>query len=64
MGYNTASTEWPSTLPSKEVKNLIDELFLILDNDGKDAGDHLADRVFAADGVLVGLRGKSKGSEG
>lgn len=64
MGYNTASTEWPSLSPSEGVKELIDELFLLLDNSGEGAGDQLADRVFASDGVLNGPAGKVEGSAG
>jgi hypothetical protein len=64
MGYNTASTEWPSTTPSAETKALIDNLFLTLDNDQAGAGDKLADNVFAPDGVLVGPNGKAEGAEG
>lgn len=64
MGYNTASTEWPSISPSSEIKALIDELFLVLDSDKDGAGEQLADKVFMHDGVLVGPKGKFEGTEG
>jgi hypothetical protein len=64
MGYNTASTEWPSTPPSVETKALIDNLFLTLDNDKAAAGDELADNIFAVDGVLIGSNAKAEGPQG
>jgi hypothetical protein len=64
MGYNTSSTEWPSTGPKAEVKALLDNLFLLLDNSGKDAADQLAENVFTIDGTLVGPKGELTGREG
>lgn len=64
MGYNTASTEWPSTAPSTATKALIDNLFLTLDNDQSGAGDELADNIFATDGILVGPHARAEGGDG
>lgn len=64
MGYPTKSTEWPSAPPSTDTQALIDRLFVLLDTPTNEAGDCLADTVFARDGILTGPTGSVQGSEG
>jgi hypothetical protein len=65
MAYNKAVTEWPASAKNLEdVKPLIDRFFALLDNDGADVGDQLADEVFMNDGQLVSPVGKATGSSG
>ncbi|KEF51077.1 uncharacterized protein A1O9_12859 [Exophiala aquamarina CBS 119918] len=49
MGYNTASTDWPSLPPSQSVQALIDRFFNLLDSTSSNVGDMLAEEVFAVD---------------
>jgi hypothetical protein len=63
MGYNTALVEWPSVQISDPVKQHLDKFFSIMDLNAPEAGDRLADEVFASDGVLVGHH-PAKGTEG
>lgn len=49
MGYNTASTEWPTIPIPSTTKALIDKFFNLLDNKDPDVGNILADQIFAKD---------------
>ena len=51
MVYTTDDTEWPGFDFSTAIKKLISDFFLILDSEDKNAGDQLADNIFAADGT-------------
>ncbi|CAH0019787.1 unnamed protein product [Clonostachys rhizophaga] len=52
MGYRIDTTTWPEglTIPV-EVKSLIERFFETVDTNRDDAGDILADQLFAEDGV-------------
>ena len=63
MSYNTVSTQWPSNPISEAKKQLIGNLFLTLDDTSSNAGDRLADEIFAIDGVFDGKHA-AKGTEG
>lgn len=63
MGYSTASTAWPAAV-SDETRVHLDLLFRILDDSNSTAGDVLAEKLFAEDGVLVGHNGRADGTEG
>jgi hypothetical protein len=63
MSYQIASTEWPSYPVSDATKQLIGSLFATLDDTSSDAGDRLADNIFAIDGVFDGNH-PAKGTEG
>jgi hypothetical protein len=57
MGYNTESTEWPSSEVQPRVKVLIDRFFNLLDTTTDGVGDALADEIFAPDAkVQFGLQ--------
>jgi hypothetical protein len=47
MGYNTASTDWPSQHISIAVKSLLDKFLNLLDDKSPTVGDTLADEIFA-----------------
>lgn len=63
MGYNTASTEWPSIQVPDQVKEQVDKLFSIMDTNAPEAGDRLAEEIFASDGVIEGHH-RAEGTEG
>ncbi|PVH70567.1 hypothetical protein DL98DRAFT_540740 [Cadophora sp. DSE1049] len=63
MGYSIARTEWPSYLIFEAKKQLIESLFLTLDDTSSGAGDRLADEIFAIDGVFNGSHAAT-GTEG
>lgn len=63
MSYNVASTEWPGYSISEATKQLIGRLFSTLDDTSSEAGDRLADEVFAPDGLFDGSH-LAKGTEG
>ena len=56
-----ASTKWPSTGLSPEVKQLITHFFSLVDLPKPDAGLQIAAEVFAEDGVFTGTGGSYEG---
>ncbi|KAF9887167.1 hypothetical protein FE257_010421 [Aspergillus nanangensis] len=53
MGYPTDTTIWPRPLPSAEIRDLIDRLFLLTDTRTEDVGERLAKDVFTTDGRFM-----------
>lgn len=65
MGYPTVSTIWPSTdSPPALVKQLIDNLFSLVDQKGENIGKQLCRNVFTEDGVFLAASGAFKGAAG
>ena len=64
MGYPTASTAWPSTGISTNVKQLIDHFFSLVDNKADDSGQKIAKEVFTDDGKFFATSGNFEGSAG
>ena len=58
---NMASTQWPTTGLSAEVKQLITHFFSLVDLPKPDAGLQIAAEVFTEDGVFTGTGGSYKG---
>jgi hypothetical protein len=63
MGYNTANTEWPEIPLPDPVKSLLDRFFSLMDNDGKDVGDQLADEIFTSDGRSITAHNATEGTD-
>ncbi|KAF2808131.1 uncharacterized protein BDZ99DRAFT_534054 [Mytilinidion resinicola] len=49
----TTNTEWPSIGVAPSTKQLLDDFFVILDEDTPDAGEKLATRIFTPDGTFI-----------
>ena len=65
MGYPTNSTIWPSTdSPPGPVKQLIDNLFSLVDQKGDNIGKQLSRDIFTEDGVFVAASGAFRGAAG
>ncbi|KAK4937362.1 hypothetical protein LTR10_021971 [Elasticomyces elasticus] len=62
MGYNTALAEWPSIQIPHPVKEQVDKFFSIMDTKAPEAGDRLAEEIFASDGVMDGHH-RAEGTE-
>ena len=58
----TAQIEWPSTRIPVRVKELIDRLFIYLDNRHENADG--AQEIFTADAMFVSPRGTARGPAG
>lgn len=56
-----ASTKWPRTGLSAEVKHLITHFFALVDVPKPDIGMQIAADVFTEDGVFMGTGGSFKG---
>ncbi|KAJ9607565.1 hypothetical protein H2200_007643 [Cladophialophora chaetospira] len=58
-----ASTQWPPTPISSEVKHLLSRFLEIVDLEDEKAGQLLADEVFTSDGELVASTGSFHGAD-
>jgi hypothetical protein len=62
MGYPTATTIWPSSNCSAEVRGLIDRFFLLADTKEDDVGARIAKNLFTPDGTIFTPSGIFKGA--
>lgn len=53
MSSNLASTSWPSTPVSDEVKDLLARFFQLVDLRDPNAGKAISEEIFLPDGVFV-----------
>ncbi|KIW13564.1 hypothetical protein PV08_08752 [Exophiala spinifera] len=61
MGYNTAETEWPSSIELSEAKkDFLDKYFNLLDTNTPTAGAEVAD-LYTDDGYIMGHAGPVRG---
>ncbi|KAH7131832.1 hypothetical protein B0J11DRAFT_612041 [Dendryphion nanum] len=63
MSYVTTDTVWPSLSLSIQTRYLIATFYEIADKKDDDAGDRIANEIFAENGVLVAPNGTFKGSK-
>lgn len=63
MGYTVELTTWPATPLSEQTKQLLESLFVSLDDSSDSGGNRLAEEVFTPDGIMVSSH-PAKGSVG
>lgn len=64
MGYPTASTLWPNSQPSDEIRQLIDHFFVLADTKSDDVGERLAQEAFSPEGQFLSPNGTFIGAAG
>lgn len=60
----TTSTEWPSTPVPQSVKTLLDNFFILMDNNTADAGARISDEIFTPSATFMLSGGTYIGSAG
>ncbi|KAI9836765.1 MAG: hypothetical protein M1819_000930 [Sarea resinae] len=63
MGYTTENTVWPAHPIPSSIQHLIERFYVLADLNSPEAGDRLAEEVFAEEATLMGVGSKFTGSQ-